>query len=213
MDKMEQKSWLSCMAFDADQKHQGYQIYPNVPITRKNAGLHKTRQEPLARHLAFPLALGQKWIVAPSLLGQLDVIVSISIGLWVKGETSTLPLIQVQEQRRNNEFLLLFLPIRISFLKISTFANDSGGLSSNTLSSYILFLFLDLAVTFKINTKIMAALPTPTSILDINAGAGTAQAFKGNTTKTFFSTLVTAVVIFAIEFGIFLLIKDKLSRI
>lgn len=59
----------------------------------------------------------------------------------------------------------------------------------------------------------MAAQPTPTSILDINAGAGVAQAFKGNTTKTFFSTLVTAVVIFAIEFGLFLLIKDKLSRI
>lgn len=59
----------------------------------------------------------------------------------------------------------------------------------------------------------MAAVPTPTSILDLNANAGAAQAFKGNTTKTFFSTLVTAVVIFAIEFGLFLLVKDKLSRI
>lgn len=66
------------MAFDAEQKaprEQGYQIYPMWPITPKHAGLHKTRQEPLARHLAFPPALGQKWILAPSLLGQLDVIV------------------------------------------------------------------------------------------------------------------------------------------
>lgn len=60
--------------FAAEQKNQGCQVIPNVPITRKSTGLHKTRQEALAGHLAFPLTLGQKWILAPSLLGQLDVI-------------------------------------------------------------------------------------------------------------------------------------------
>lgn len=67
------------MAFDAEQKAPRLPNLSNVPITRKHAGLHKTRQEPLARHLAFPPALGQKWILAPSLLGQLDVIVTKSI--------------------------------------------------------------------------------------------------------------------------------------
>lgn len=70
MDKMDKN--LDNVWFDAEQKAPRLPNLSNVPITRKHAGLHKTRQEPLP-------ALGQKWILAPSLLGQLDVIVSKSI--------------------------------------------------------------------------------------------------------------------------------------
>lgn len=161
-------------------------------------------------------------MLAPS-LGQLDVIVSKSNGCSTKGKLQLLHMsVWFRSKTKKEQWisLLSFPPIRIYTLKSSTFASDSGSyqaalsINSFSLPWFGSHSFQSLTYNnYNHHTKIMAALPTPTSILDINAGAGTAQSFKGNTTKTFFSTLVTAVVIFAIEFGIFLLIKDKLSRI
>lgn len=47
----------------------------------------------------------------------------------------------------------------------------------------------------------------------LNAGAGKAQGSQGITLTTFFASLVGALAIFGVEFGVFLIIKNKFSRI
>lgn len=47
----------------------------------------------------------------------------------------------------------------------------------------------------------------------LDAGAGKAQTSQGITLSTFFASLVGAIAVFAIEFGLFLIIKNKFSRI
>lgn len=47
----------------------------------------------------------------------------------------------------------------------------------------------------------------------LNAGAGKAQGNQGITLGTFVASLASALVIFGVEFGVFLFIKNKFSRI
>lgn len=47
----------------------------------------------------------------------------------------------------------------------------------------------------------------------LNAGAGKAQGSQGITLSTFFASLIGAIAIFGLEFGVFLIIKNKFSRI
>lgn len=47
----------------------------------------------------------------------------------------------------------------------------------------------------------------------LNAGAGKAQGNQGITLGTFIASLVGAIGVFALEFGVFLVIKNKFSRI
>lgn len=55
---------------------------------------------------------------------------------------------------------------------------------------------------------------TPTGAVGIlEAGAGRGQGTQGITLTTFFASLISSIAIFAVEFGVFLLIKNKFSRI
>lgn len=47
----------------------------------------------------------------------------------------------------------------------------------------------------------------------LNAGAGKAQGSQGITLSTFFASLIGGIAVFGLEFGVFLIIKNKFSRI
>lgn len=47
----------------------------------------------------------------------------------------------------------------------------------------------------------------------LNAGAGKAQGSRGISLSTFFASLIGAIGIFTVELGLFLVIKNKFSRI
>lgn len=63
-------------------------------------------------------------------------------------------------------------------------------------------------------TPVVSPTPTATGAVGIlEAGAGRGQGTQGISLSVFFASLVSSIVIFAVEFGVFLLIKNKFSRI
>jgi calcium permeable stress-gated cation channel len=63
----------------------------------------------------------------------------------------------------------------------------------------------------------MSAAPTPTSISDVggavNSTAGKAQENAGVSLNSFLASLAVAAAVFGVEFLLFLLIKNRFSRI